>query len=330
MAIYRQVHLSIWQDKWFSELESSEKLLWVYLLTNPKTTQSGVYEFSTKYAVFETGLSRKEVEDALQSFIKAERVLYDQETEEIMIVNWLRYNSARSPKVAAVIDKEIESIKSSEFKLKVITTAQHYEYPIRAKAENLDMVSEPKDIVSVPYGYTTDTISQPEQNQNHNQNHNQQQNQNEAEAPVAAADITKRVYDLYQQTIGVLNPVIMTEIADWIKDMTPEVVEESLKRTAANGGQWTYARGILRNWDKKNIRTMEQVDADDTAHRNAIERNKGSFGKPKRVEARPDWMDPNYQPPKEEVTPEMEAQLAANQAKLAALRQKNTAEEAGL
>ncbi|KRO16190.1 hypothetical protein [Lacticaseibacillus saniviri] len=52
-----------------------------------------------------------------------------------------------------------------------------------------------------------------------------------------------------------------------------------------------------------------------------------SYGKPKRVEARPDWLAPNYQPPKEEVTPEMEAQLAANQAKLAALRHKNSKEE---
>lgn len=281
MAIYRQVHTTIWQDGWISTLPPNEKLLWFYILTNAKTTQSGVYEFLPRYACFETGLSQEEVNEALRNFTKTGRVHYSEDTNEIMIVNWLKYNSARSPKVAKVIDKEIESIKSDEFKQKVIMIAQHYEYPIRAK-----MSSE--NTAPIPYPYSTDTISQPEPEPEpeHNQNHHQNQKQN---APVDVADDP---YQIYQECFGMLNSINSQNIAMWVKDFgSNDLVIEAMERAAKNNKQYTYAEGIMKNWDKKNIKTMAQVEAQD----NEFSRQHAPKSKTNQQNTLPDWAKDNYQ-----------------------------------
>lgn len=275
MAIYRQVHLSMWQDKWYSELEPTEKLLWLYLLTNPKTTQSGVYEYSERFASFDTGLSRKEVAQALERFREDGRILYNQEASEIMIVNWLKYNSARSPKVALVIDRELGGIKTRDFAIKVIETCQQYEYPIRAKASDFDTVSDSGNTVSIPYPKTMDTVPivyprtmdtdvqpEPEPTQNHNQN--QQQKDAPSPAPTAAADY-RDAFRFYENNIGMMPPVVQQQIDDWCKDLSADLVIEAVKRSVEAGNGWKYAQGILKNWEKANVKTLEQVNAQDTA-----------------------------------------------------------------
>lgn len=266
MAIYRQIHLSMWQDKWYSELEPTEKLLWLYLLTNPKTTQSGVYEYSERFASFDTGLSRKEVAQALERFREDGRILYNQEASEIMIVNWLKYNSARSPKVALVIDRELGSMKTRDFAIKVIETCQQYEYPIRAKASDFDTVSDSGNTVPIPYPKTMDTDVQPEPEPEPTQNHNQNQQQKDAPspAPTAAADY-RDAFRFYENNIGMMPPVVQQQIDDWCKDISADLVIEAVKRSVEAGNGWKYAQGILKNWEKANVKTLEQVNAQDTA-----------------------------------------------------------------
>lgn len=313
MAIYRQVHTTIWQDNWVSELEPLDKLLWLYLLTNSKTTQSGVYEFSERYACFETGMSRKEVSDALQRFIKAGRIRYNQANSEIMVTNWLKFNSARSPKVAAVIDKELGSIKTREFAQEVIKTCQQYEYPIRAKLEELDTVSGDENTVSVPYGYGTDTITQPEPSPEPSptQNHHQQTESADAVDPRPAINF-------YQENLGVIPPILMEQVADWVKSLGNDLVIEAITRAVAAEKGWSYAQGILRNWDKKKIHTLDQVKAEDVAHDRQVTA-RGGYGKPQRIEKDPEWLKPDYQPPKHEVTDEQRKALAEQMKQLQAL-----------
>lgn len=319
LAIYRQVHTTIWQDNWIAGLEPTDKLLWFYLLTNPKTTQSGVYEFSERYASFETGLSRKEVAGALQHFIEAGRVLYDQATSELMIVNWLKYNSARSPKVAAVVDKELESIKCRDFAIKVIKLAQQYEYPIRVKADDLDSVS-------VPYQYSTDTILQPEPEPEPTHNQNQQQNQQAAceDAGEAAAAVDpKESLTFFQENLGVMPPIVQQQVEDWASDFGNEIVIEAIKRAVESGKEWRYAQGILRQWDKKGLKTMAQIEADDVSHSRQGAAHQSNYGKPMRSEAKPDWLDKPYQPSEQSEDPALHEEIAAKLKHLQELRKKD-------
>lgn len=167
MAIYRQIHTTIWQDNFVGDVltEPPEKLFWAYLLTNSQTTQCGVYPFRMRQARFDTGLTEDEIKSIINKLVQYEKIKYSTENNEIMIVNWLKYNSARSPKVAAVIDKELLSIKTLEFESEVIKKCFELKYPIKTK------VSE-KNTVSIPYRYhiatRTRTNTEPEYNQHSN------------------------------------------------------------------------------------------------------------------------------------------------------------------
>ena len=56
MAKYRQVHLQMWRDSDFQNYSPQEKLLFIYLITNDLTNESGIYEISEKTISNETGI----------------------------------------------------------------------------------------------------------------------------------------------------------------------------------------------------------------------------------------------------------------------------------
>jgi len=112
MPVFRKIQISFWQDPFILELPFEEKAFYLYLLTNSKTKQCGIYEISVKVIELETGLNREKIEQMLDKFIDTEKIKYDNETKEIMILNWLKHNSNTSPTVQTCITKELKSVKS--------------------------------------------------------------------------------------------------------------------------------------------------------------------------------------------------------------------------
>lgn len=130
MAIYRNIHLSFWDDSFVLDLTPEEKYFFLYLMTNTKTTQTGVYELPKSVIQFQTGYNRDTVDKLLRKFIDYGKILYDEKTKEIMLVNWLKYNYSSSPKVIACIEKEYKSVKSIELKNRFDTVCKQYGYSI--------------------------------------------------------------------------------------------------------------------------------------------------------------------------------------------------------
>ena len=62
MAVYRQIQVSFWQDTFVLDLTPEEKYFYLYLMTNSKTRQCGVYEVSRRVMELETGYNRETVE----------------------------------------------------------------------------------------------------------------------------------------------------------------------------------------------------------------------------------------------------------------------------
>jgi len=116
MAKYRQLHITFWQDPYIEDLEPLEKYFYIYLMTNSKTTQCGCYETSMKLIVYETGLSKNEINTFIKKFSDDKKILFDKETKEFLLINWLRHNSFLSPKVKKCIEKELSFIKNEFFK----------------------------------------------------------------------------------------------------------------------------------------------------------------------------------------------------------------------
>ena len=111
MAVYRQIQTSFWQDDFVINLTPEEKYFYLFLLTNSKTKQCGIYQLPVQVIVFETGYNQETVDKLLRRFIEYGKILYNPKTHEIGIVNWLKYNPMVSPKVKACIDKELKEVK---------------------------------------------------------------------------------------------------------------------------------------------------------------------------------------------------------------------------
>ena len=111
MAIYRQVHTMYWQDNFILQLTPEEKYFYIYLLTNSKTKQCGIYQLPVQVIVFETGYNIETCEKLLQRFIDYGKIIYNAQSREIAIVNWLKYNPMFSPKTKACVLKELKEVK---------------------------------------------------------------------------------------------------------------------------------------------------------------------------------------------------------------------------
>ena len=114
MATFRKIHVTFWSDSFISELSTEKKLFYIYLLTNEKTTQCGIYETTKKKIAFDLGYSIDTVSKLLQYFEKQGKILYSEKTNEILLLNWKKFNSSVSPKVKSLIEKEITMIKNTE------------------------------------------------------------------------------------------------------------------------------------------------------------------------------------------------------------------------
>ena len=93
MAKFRNIKTSFWTDgKVVDDFSPEDKYFFLYLLTNPKTTQLGIYEFVPKVAAFDMGYSKEVVNVLLDRFEnKYDLIRYSKSTGEIAIKNYLRH-----------------------------------------------------------------------------------------------------------------------------------------------------------------------------------------------------------------------------------------------
>jgi len=112
MAIFRKVHTQIWSDPFFSELENEKKIFYLYILTNERTRQCGIYEISKKHMAFDLGISIEKVSNLIKFFSKCGKIHFSDTTNEIAVKNWAKYNYSTSPKVVKCIESELKNVKN--------------------------------------------------------------------------------------------------------------------------------------------------------------------------------------------------------------------------
>ena len=82
-------------------------------MTNERTRQCGVYEITKKQIAFDLGYSIDKVSILLKYFISKGKIRYNDDTKELALGNWLKYNSSTSPKVQSCINKEFSLVKDT-------------------------------------------------------------------------------------------------------------------------------------------------------------------------------------------------------------------------
>ncbi len=214
MAVYRNVQVNFWQDEFILELTPEERYFYIYLLTGTKTKQSGIYILPKRLAELETGYSGETVEKLLNRFVEYGKIVYDAETKELYIVNWLTYNPIVNTNVEKCVLRELKTVKSR----KLIQMFLH-----KCLAEELKI-----PLLLQYFGI-------PEE---------------EEEVEVVEEETQcNEVYKFYEQNISNLSPYIMKELKEWIQRFSGNTVLEALK-IAFNNNKRTlaYVKGILRNW----------------------------------------------------------------------------------
>ena len=100
MAIKRVISTGFWTDKKVvNEFTPEDKLFYIYLLTNPHTTQLGIYEFVPKIAAFELGYSTEAIMALLDRFENRYGIIrYSKPSGEIAIKNYLRHSIVKGGK----------------------------------------------------------------------------------------------------------------------------------------------------------------------------------------------------------------------------------------
>lgn len=90
MAISRPVCTKLWHEKFFcEEMNIVDKLMYIYLRTNPSFDQLGIYKLPIRVIAIETNLSIDEVKDCLNRLENNYSVIkYSYKTEEIAILDY--------------------------------------------------------------------------------------------------------------------------------------------------------------------------------------------------------------------------------------------------
>lgn len=95
MATLRSVNTRFWEDPWVEDLTPSEKLLFLYLLTNKYANLAGIYEITVKRISFETGLNHETIRKGFERFTKDNKA-YFVDDNYLFLPNWLKNQNLNS------------------------------------------------------------------------------------------------------------------------------------------------------------------------------------------------------------------------------------------
>ena len=227
MKNYRNVSQSFWNDsKVDDDFSPEDKYFMLYLLTNPHTSVCGCYEISMKQMERETGYNSDTIARLISRMQDAHKVIkYDQETKEVLIINWHKYNWTKSEKLMKAVVYAADHIKSEVFKQYVI------------------------DTVSIRYGYRIDTSDKG----NDKDNVNDKDNDNEKECEESA--------DKPRRSRSQFTPPSLDEVRAYCQERHSSIdPQRFFDFYTANG--WIQGKGKpIKDW-RAAFRLWEQKEED--------------------------------------------------------------------
>lgn len=186
MGIKRIVDTNFWSDdKVVEYFRPEDKLFMLYLMTNPHTTQLGIYSINKKLMAFETGYSIDVINKLLKRFENDFKMIkYSENSKEVAIRNYLKYSIIKGGKpVEDLLYKEIKQVKDKSL-LRYICL----------NIKDCKSLNETVKKVINTLNYND--------NDKHNDNDNDNDNENEKSYPLSLHDT---LYDTSEKVIQHLN-----------------------------------------------------------------------------------------------------------------------------
>ena len=119
------------------------------------------------------------------------------------------------------------------------------------------------------------------------------------------------VHLFYQKNFGMESEFITQDLEHWITDLSVEVVILALQKAVEKNAQYSYAKGIMKSWANKGIKTLEEAEAEAVGNK----RQKQWQQQPKK-EKMPEWADNNASASETPPNPEQQRLIAERIARL--------------
>lgn len=125
---FRIVYTEFWNDpKVMEDMTPEDKYFYLYLLTNPCTNMIGIYRIVKKQMAFDLGYSIESINSLMGRFINNHKlVLYNEETKEICIKNYGKYNLNKGGKpMIDCIKKDLGNVIDKTFIKEIATNVKN-------------------------------------------------------------------------------------------------------------------------------------------------------------------------------------------------------------
>ncbi len=149
--MYRQISVNIWTDDLFLSMSPEQKLLFLYLHTNPYSSGCGIYQLQLRTMGFQLGLTAAPIESALRGLAAAfpDFVAIDWETREVALLQYPKQLLiTASKRVMGYVEKEIEKVQSQHLLRELIarnSATLSKPYLSRLRALQMENINEKRN-----------------------------------------------------------------------------------------------------------------------------------------------------------------------------------------
>ncbi|WP_226671143.1 DnaD domain-containing protein [Metabacillus litoralis] len=283
MALYRMIRCDFWEDLEVSDVMTIEdRYFYLFLLTNLRTTQIGIYKISKKKISSETDLSIEKVHSLVDRFVNHHKLIrYNPETKEVAIKNWGKHNLNKGGKpmmdcikseLKQVIDTSlIRFISEGIEKKEMRSLFDDYYHKNNGNQDSSNPIEEHTNQDSNSEDLDENEsviISATEHNQQEKDNNTKAENDsNIEELPQiqTTIDVNEIVEFWDNNGFGLSNVNAKEQLLSWLDDSNfsqpKKVIVKALTIACTNNKRkLNYVIGILKNWDQQSLRTVEDID----------------------------------------------------------------------
>jgi phage replication protein len=119
MEVFTKVERGYWQDEFILELTPEQKFFYLYLMTNNKVNTLGAYVFPLTMSTVELGYNKETVLKLLDHFAQAGKIIWDETTKEVFLLNWPKRNWNRKTATLRALKKDFDALKSPMLREKI-------------------------------------------------------------------------------------------------------------------------------------------------------------------------------------------------------------------
>jgi len=294
--VKRIVDTAFWTDMQVIDNYSVEdKFFYLYLLTNDKSTQLGIYSLPKKVMSFETGFTTDVIQVLLERFSETyQKIRYSEDTQEVTILESLQFSVLTGGKpVQDLLEREMSKIKDDALILATYESMEQFWQLSKRKFDQTIMELFEKELTSRGVSFSELETQKQKQNQKQSQSHthlhSQSQHHNQESSPTSREKtlVDRYIHALkdsslhsdrhityknilevfYEEMIGQMTPEVTVCFEKWEAIYPKSFILEALHRSTKAKKPIAYAASIIKKWQDQGVTTYQDIIALDRAFR---------------------------------------------------------------